>query len=428
MKDRGLTLLLALGALVAFYILLVGPEGQPEEDFSRPLSTELRPNGYFAVRHWLETQGVHVIELRHRYDWLLRAAELPEKGNLMVTTIPHKRYMRHSELRSLRKWSQNGNAILVAAGVFDTPEWAVPDTDLQNQLYQLSRITIALAEPVSDEVADDDERDHPAPSAFGPPIRLKEAKRGFMLPHGDHPLVRGVKSVHALSEFPAGKFMAVTPVEAPMLSLMFDKESGEDALWLTWSEGGGPVLVSGYGSILTNKMLARADNAELMANVVAQFLGPGGHVVFDDMHQGAASLYDAEAFFGDPRLHATIAWIFALWFLWVLGGTRMPPPAARPAPVRERSFVDSTGNFFARVLDRRLVARRMFANFFNDWRRSLGFPPDGEPLWEWMRGSGAVPLGGLERIEAIYARVESGKRVNLIELHNRLQQLRKQLT
>ena len=33
----------------------------------------------------------------------------------------------------------------------------------------------------------------------------------------------------------------------------------------------------------------------------------------------------------------------------------------------------------------------------------------------------------IDRLESLYARVEEGKRVNLVDLHNRLQHIRKQL-
>ncbi|HEU4517139.1 MAG TPA: hypothetical protein VFR77_07540, partial [Steroidobacteraceae bacterium] len=196
--------------------------------------------------------------------------------------------------------------------------------------------------------------------------------------------------------------------------------------WLTW-HGDGTILVSAYGSVFTNKMIAQGDNAKLLANSVGHLLGPGGHVIFDDLHQGAASLYDEEAFFGDPRLHASFWWIIGLWLLWVLGSTRLPPPAAPPQPMRERTFLAAAGNLFARTVDRRRAAERMFANFFNDQRRAIGEPVNGQPLWDWLRAFGAVPKPDIDRLARIHADVAAGKRVDLLELHNRLHQLRKQL-
>ena len=81
MKDRWITLLLALGALAAFYFYFVGPKESAAENHSRPLATEMRANGYFAIRRWLETEGIPVTELRQRYDWLARARGLPRHGN-----------------------------------------------------------------------------------------------------------------------------------------------------------------------------------------------------------------------------------------------------------------------------------------------------------------------------------------------------------
>lgn len=432
MKDRLLTLLLAAGAFAAFWGFFVPKDDAEEEASSRPVSMETRANGYFAVRHWLETQGLPVTELRQRYDWLRSTKDLPKSGNILITTIPHKRVMRLNEESALNRWVWAGNTVVVLAGIFDTPEWGVPDFSTPEELHRLSGLWLRDPnEPEPGEEAGEPDEDAAtgdvdANAAANLFERLKEPKRGVLKPIGDRSLTNGVLAVHAISEYDAGKFVVTPAPNEPVLALMSDEESGLDAFWVTW-RGKGTVIVSGYGSVFTNKMLAQADNADLVANIVALHLGPGGHVIFDDIHQGAASVYDAAAFFGDPRLHATFGWIMALWLLWVIGGTRLPPPAARPAPVRERGFIEATGNFFARVLGRKRAAERLFTNFFNDCRRAIGEPEDGEPLWGWVRGFGAVPREEIERLEALHARVEAGRRVNLVDLHNRLQHLRKQL-
>jgi hypothetical protein len=384
-KDRWITFLLALGALAAFYFYFVGPKESEAEKRSRPLATEMRANGYFAIRRWLETEGIPVTELRQRYDWLSRARGLPKHGNLLITTIPHKRVMRLAEQNALRKWVRSGNTLLVVAGIFDTPEWGVPDSTTPNELFQLTDLWIDVHEAAEaeDEEAGDKK---PAPAAKDPEVPpagpassilvpLKVPKRGILKPIGDHPLTRGVLAVHAISEYEAGKFDLYTSENEPALSLMADSESGLGALWVTWI-GGGTIIVSGYGSILTNKMLAQANNADLVANIVAAQLGRNGHVIFDDMHQGASSVYDADAFFGDPRLHASFWWIIALWFVWVLGSTRLPPPVARPPPVRERGFIEATGNFCARDRKERRRAAPVRQSL-QRLPRALGEPQDG---------------------------------------------------
>lgn len=425
MNERLLTFLFAIGAFLAFIYFFLGPRQEQGEQVSRPLTSESRPNGYLGARLWLESQDVDVHALRHRFDWLSGSGELPRHGNLLITTVPFKRRMRNTEIASLREWILHGNSMLVVAGLFDTPEWGVPESDTFGELRDLTGLNFrSQPDPGPPVYADgDDEPDAEVLEELKP---LPQPKRGVLRPAGRHPLTKGVDAVWADSEYPAGKFAAVTPEGSPLLSLMQDNESGFGALWLT-PLGKGTVVVTGYGSIFTNKLLAHADNARLLGNAVEQLLGPGGRVIFDDVHQGAADFYDADAFFGDSRLHASFWWVMALWLIWVLGGTRLPPPAAGPAPVREQAFMAATGNFFARVIDRKRIARRMLANFFNDLRRNLGMPADGEPLWPWMRGIATLEPGLLERVEALHARVAAGRRVNLLELHNRLQQLRKQL-
>ncbi len=421
MKDRWLTLLLAAGAFAAFFRFFIGSVNPAGEDFSRPLSTESRANGYLAVREWFAAEGVPVVELRHRYGWLAGAPGIPPRGNVLLATIPLKRAARSSEIEALHEWIGRGNALVVAAGIFDTPEWGVPDTGTQEALYQLSALQFRDAE-AADSTLDGEEQAAIPLTA----VRLAETRRGSMRPLGDHPLTSGIGTVVAESEYPAGVFEVVSAWNEPVLVLMADDASGAGALWLTW-RGEGTIVVSAYGSVFTNKMIAQADNAKLLANAAGRLLGPGGHVIFDDLHQGAASLYDEEAFFGDPRLHASFWWIIGLWLLWVLGSTRLPPPAARPEPARERAFLAAAGNLFARSVDRRQAAQRMFANFFNDLRRAIGEPANGEPLWEWMRGFGAAPGSDVDRLARMHADLAAGRRIDLVELHNRLHQLRKQL-
>lgn len=430
MKDRLLTFGLALGALAAFYYFFIGPPALPRDEASRPLSTEARANGYLGVRRWIESHGIGVADLRQRFDALERDPSLPERGNLLITTIPYGRDAREWEFDSLRRWIARGNTVLVAGGMFDTPEWAVPERNTLRDMYLVTRLRFADPEPDEEspegEAAEEDTQAAQEPPPQPAQVRkLDEPKRGSLVPVGAHPLTEGVASVAAVSEYPAGKFVTRTPPDAAMLALMRDQESGQGAFWLTWV-GEGTVVVSGYGSVFTNKMLGEADNARLLSNVIALYLAPDGRVVFDDIHQGAASFYDAEAFFADPRLHATAWWVVGLWFLWVLGATRLAPPRAGPAPVREEAFLAATGNFFARVLDRRRAAARLFAHFRSALRPG-GAQDAAAPPWEWMRGVATVEPALLARVEAQHRRVAAGKRVDLARLHNDLRQLWKQL-
>jgi hypothetical protein len=211
-----------------------------------------------------------------------------------------------------------------------------------------------------------------------------------------------------------------------MLALMSD-EAPTAAAWLR-RMGEGVVLVSGYGSILTNKMLGEGDNLRLFANVLRVHLAPGGIVYFDDLHQGISSVYDAEAFFSDERLHATFWWIVGLWFVYVLGSTRLRAAGPAGRGIDESELTVALGHLLARSVSDAQAAEHMFRHFFNDLRRALGWPEDGRPVWEWLRTTTRLEPGRIDRLERMHARIERRERVDLVELHNALYTLRRELT
>src|SRR5690606_35027313 len=91
MKDRLITAGGAIVALMILYTMLFQPDERP---VSRPVSTETGRNGYAAVSRWLESSGFRVVSLRDRYDTLIslesdRVLDLPRRGNLLITTMPH---------------------------------------------------------------------------------------------------------------------------------------------------------------------------------------------------------------------------------------------------------------------------------------------------------------------------------------------------
>ncbi len=70
MKDRLLTLALAIGAFVAFYAVMAPKPSAPQEQATRPTSTEGGPNGYLGLVRWLESERVPVLSLRERFTKL----------------------------------------------------------------------------------------------------------------------------------------------------------------------------------------------------------------------------------------------------------------------------------------------------------------------------------------------------------------------
>ncbi|HXY76007.1 MAG TPA: hypothetical protein VEH54_03795, partial [Steroidobacteraceae bacterium] len=192
--------------------------------------------------------------------------------------------------------------------------------------------------------------------------------------------------------------------------------------------GEGNIIVCGFGSIFSNRALGRADNAQLLANIVGASLGGGGAVLFDDEHQGLAAAYDPGKFYKDSRLYATLGVLAAVWFIWVLGSTRLRLPLLRVAAPREAELVQSTGTFLARVLSPPAAARRMYEHFFRRLRARVGrAAADDTPRWEWLAHHPRLARADLEQLREWYAHCHSEGRVPLVALHNLMARIERQL-
>lgn len=438
MKDRLLTLALALGALAAFYVVLAPKPPMPQERVTRPLSTEGGPNGYLGLQRWLAGEGIAVVSLRDRYG-SLRALTPGTSGNLLITTAPHVYPLRNSEAEPLRSWVEAGNTLFVLAGLSDTPEWSMGeglDAGFLAHMKTMTGLTFTqIPDPAQKKEGDTKQGDtkqaaaqqqQNARDALIALARLAEPLRVESAPNGAHPLLDGVRSVLAVSEFRSARWQASSDY-AVLLELASDHASGTPALWLMpYSDG--QIIVSAYGSLFTNKVLGERDNARLLANVVRWTLGEKGRVIIDDAHQGLVSFYDPDKFFGDSRLHRSLLWLLALWLVFVLGPRRLRGTTRAWNPLDVTSFVRATGGFMARVLRPAAAGQQLFANFFNEIRGRLGLAPDGAPLWEWLAGHAVVPAADLDRLQELHRRVAARRRVDLAELHNLIARVRALLT
>lgn len=420
MRERLVTLLCAVGALALFYTIFLSPPQAEDERAPPPTSVERGSNGYAAAVHWLKAAGVRVVSLRQRYDAMYVDKTVATKGNLLITTMPHLYGVRERELQELWSWVAFGNTVLVLAALADTPDWtmALIDRDLPGDVEQISGVQFI--------VPDVDPEPFSADTFADTFKRLLEPKLHRVAPNRAHPLFDGVREVVAESEFPASEWRALPPHGDFVFSLAYDADNGRDAFWVR-RYGDGQFLISAYGSLFANEQLGRKDNARLLANIVAQALGPEGAVLFDDQHQGLSELYDAEAFFDDSRLHATLWLLLALWLIWVLGSVRLrraTPPA--PAP-RETAFVEATGGLLARVLHPVQAGRRLIELFFAEVRRQIGLSDDRGLAWAWLERQPRVARTDLEALRHYDSLLQSGRRVDLPGLQNLLGKLQGQL-
>jgi hypothetical protein len=437
LKERLITLGLAIAAFAAFYALMAPKPGGPQERPTRPTSIESGPNGYLGLMRWLTAERVPVLSLRERYGKLQGLPGLDaESGNLMLTTAPQLYPLRQTEVGPLRSWVNRGNTLLIVAGLSDTPDWSMgegadPDfmanmeamTDLRFQPMpeQPAPPAAPSPQPKTPETPETPEptmREQIAATKYDRPVRFE------MKPAGPHPLLDGVETVGALSEYPSAKWRAWLEGQGEaVIELAHDPVSGVPVLWVLPS-GNGQIILSAYGSIFTNKTLGSDDNARLLANIVRWSVHGGGKFVVDDAHQGLVAFYDPTKFFGDRRLHLTLWWLVGLWLLFVLSSQRLRPAVSKWNPVDITGFVRATGGFMARVLRPAIVGQQLFANFFNDTRIRMGLPPNGEPVWDWLSAQAAVPSQDVQRLRELHAKVQHGRRVDLLRLHNLLVRIR----
>ena len=170
MRERGITLLLALASLLAFYGLWLRPEPSldPDANIARPTTAERRGNGYAALYEWLQRSGVGVRSLRERY-MALQDLDVPPRGNLLILSLPAVEVFRTDELGALDQWIRRGNTLLINAALLDQPAWAarrssgavVEIESLTAIEFETRKVREARLDdtPLSQRVREADERD-----------------------------------------------------------------------------------------------------------------------------------------------------------------------------------------------------------------------------------------------------------------------------
>lgn len=418
MRERGITLLLAIAAFLLFYALMAPKPVNDDATVTRPLSSERGPNGYLGAWRWLEKQGVLLESLQDRYANLeSNRTTRSVKGNLLITTLPHRLAVRSAEIGDLDLWVRRGNTLLIMSALADTPEWSMgrqTDGQLVAHTAAISGMSFVIAPAAP---ANPGDAPAPAPSFK----RLSPPEKKELTPVGMHPLTHSVAAIAGLSEYPASNWQARPGDANVVLELARDSASNGAGLWLT-QVGAGRIIVCGYGSAFTNKVIGEKDNAQLLANIVARSVGPSGRVLFDDAHQGVVRFYDAAAFFGDARLHRTLYWIVVLWLVFVLGSQHLRSRRTSWNPLDVTTFVRTTGNFLNRVLTPARAGQRMFENFFAMARRRRGLVDSTETDWQWLGRQTAIGTAELGELQQLHARVHDNRAVDLTRLHNLINQ------
>ena len=403
MRDRLVT---ALGALLALAAVIAVALADYDPPPSRPTSVESGPNGYRALRDWLRESGVATAS--HRHPW--EALDDYGSGNLFVVSLPQQTRMQDGEAQAMRQWVAAGNALLLMAALDDTPDWSQATPALRffnDDLDALARLRFEAQE-------DRDER------LLELGVSDQETKVELTAVEA-HPLAEGVSNLVGVTDGPASVWQVVAAGEEVRLRVAVVTPYGTDAFWHI-PLGRGHVFVSALGSLFTNRAIGEVDNAALFANLVRHHVAPDKAVIFDDMHQGLSALYGPETFYRDPRLHISIAFVLALWFLYMVGTwNRLAPVRDAAREPGQQDFVRAVGGFLARKLSPVDAGRMLFASWF---RAIQGHPTSFEqPPWHRLEANPITNGALLDMLKQDHARLSAGKKVQLRQLHNRIRRL-----
>ncbi len=418
MRERLITLACAIGALALFLgMFLRRDEAAKGDEMARPTTEERRPNGYHGALVWLDQEHIKTLSVRDRFNELVTRPGLPSSGNLLIVTLPAATAFKTEELRPLENWVRSGNTLLVLAALADNPNWAFA-------LGRPAAADLSLLTGLEFATVKRDARENDVGSRIARTARAFAQPRISRLePNGPLPLFDGVRAGLALSDYPAQTWTVKIPYDGFVLSLAHERETGEGVLWMRpW--GRGQVIVSGFGSLFTNRALGLGDNGRLLANMVGASLRPGGAVLFDDMHQGLGAAYDPTKFYSDPRLYESVAILSAVWLCWVLGSTQLLFSSSRmPAP-REAELVQATGGFLARVLTNDAGARGLFDHFFHEVCQGHPGGAGARAAWQLLEGHAGVAPADLRQLQEWYAAAMAARKVPLERLHNLMLKIR----
>jgi hypothetical protein len=454
MRERGITFLLALAALGAFYAIWLrpAPSFDAGAEAARPTSAERRGNGYAGLFAWLESSGVTVRSFRDRYTQLAEL-DVPPRGNLLVISLPGIEPFHNDEFAALDKWVRRGNTLLINVALADQPGWAAGRES--SALVELESLTAlefetkqARAErlddkPLSEKVRQKDAEDAKSKDDEGSTAAAARARaaaaearravekpeRIALTPTGPHPLLSGVHALTLDTDYAPDDWALRMPYDNFVLTLA-RTPSGEGALF-EQRHGAGRIIVSAAGTLFANRALGLTDNARLFSNIVSNTVGPGGAVLFDDLRQGLSANYDPARFYKDPRLFKTLFIVLGLWFAWVLGSTRLRASAIEMHDPSEAELVRRAGGLIARTVAPWQAALRLFDHFFARVARAARgdatrVPERGE-LWQWLERHAAILPQELDQLKNWYADAHSERKLPLVPLQNLLDSLEKRL-
>ena len=171
--------------------------------------------------------------------------------------------------------------------------------------------------------------------------------------------------------------------------------------------------------------MKQQDNARWFTNLLSHTVSKGGYVIFDDYHFGLSELYEPEAFFADDRLHNSMLFIGAFWWIYALGRSpRLAPVKNRPVKPATRDFIEAMAGFFTRRIKPATIAYELATRLLEDI--SAHTQLSGDSLWNWLHDHPDVSQRDIQRLHK--ASVCSPGKTRLIQLTRSINRIQKVLT
>jgi hypothetical protein len=154
----------------------------------------------------------------------------------------------------------------------------------------------------------------------------------------------------------------------------------------------GLILFSASG-VLSNRYITRPGHQRWLQNYLNLYVAESGSILFDDFHQGLASVYDAGAFFSDARFWYSVLAMFVVWFLYMVFYASRFGPIALPTPgIDSAEFPHRVGNLLARHLDPRELNLNLLQAFENHYCRLVGLPLSARSMSAGSTFAGSIDL------------------------------------
>lgn len=428
MRDRFVSLAGAVIALIAVITLLFQPTRH--EGFSLPTSQDNGDNGKSVLVAWLKELGFVTSSLQQRYQHLETDPQLESSGNLLIITLPFKIEARSRELEALRRWVAEGNSLIVLSARSDLPKWALERSskfDFNDQDLLLS-LGFYFYEQ-SDRSEGNTETKEKVSTIVEFSQNLFGSGQSHLIPRGNHPLLNHIDRVETDTHLKSQLNWGISSREdyRSTLELLDEVDDLGPALWQL-RIGQGRLWVSRFSTLFDNSTISRADNAQLLFNLVQDSVSESGVVLIDDMHQGITRLYDPAAFYSDPRLYNSIWFLIVFWFILVIGhSNRLAPANEMSAQHSAADFVRGVGNLFSRKLSSRFVANELLTHMFNDIRTQYGLPTNGQPVWHVLEKNAQIEPEQLNALKNVLDRIQHKKKIDLNRTRNLTLQIRKSL-